>query len=59
VRDLGAAARVELDAVLVADVAVVDAVRAAVVGAGFEGEVTVTPFSSGALSREAAALSRE
>jgi uncharacterized protein len=59
VRDLGAGARVELDAVLVADVAVVDAVRAAVVGAGFQGEVTVTPFSSGALSREAAALSRE
>ncbi len=59
VRDLGDGARVELDAGLVADVSAAGAVRTAVAAAGFEGEVTVAPFSSGALSREAAALGRD
>jgi uncharacterized protein len=59
VRDLGESARVEVDPGLVVDSSTAGAVREAVVAAGFDGEVTVAPFSSGALSREAAALGRE
>ena len=58
VRDLGDAARVELDAQLATalahDAELIDAVR----GAGLTGEVTVAAFASGALSREAAARPR-
>jgi hypothetical protein len=53
VRDLGEDARVEVDAWLLPELAdatdIIDAVRAA----GFAGEVKVTEFSSGALSRDA------
>jgi len=53
VRDLGEDARVEVDAWLLPELAdptdIIDAVRAA----GFAGEVKVTAFSSGALSRDA------
>jgi len=59
VRDLGDRARVELDAGLEVDASTIEAVRDAVAGAGFAGGVTVATFSSGALSREAAALGGE
>ncbi|HEY8302607.1 MAG TPA: ATP-dependent sacrificial sulfur transferase LarE [Jatrophihabitans sp.] len=54
VRDLGDAARVELDAPLAAALADDPDVVAAVRSAGLAGEIAVTAFSSGALSREAA-----
>ena len=53
VRDLGEDARVEVDPWLLPELAdatdIIDAVRAA----GFVGEVMVTAFSSGSLSRDA------
>jgi uncharacterized protein len=54
VRDLGSGARVEVDAGLVLDESAAAAVRSAVAAAGFDGEIAVAAFSSGALSREAA-----
>jgi uncharacterized protein len=54
VRDLGDRARVEIDVELLPVVAEMPELRAAVVAAGFAGEVEVTAFSSGALSRDAA-----
>lgn len=54
VRDLGDAARVEIDADLTLDDQAAADVRIAVAATGFDGEVTLAPFSSGALSREAA-----
>jgi uncharacterized protein len=54
VRDLGDAARVEIDADLVAAVGDDPEVVAAVRAAGMPGDITVAAFSSGGLSREAA-----
>jgi uncharacterized protein len=54
VRDLGDAARVEIDADLVAAVADDAELVAAVRDAGMTGDIAVAAFSSGALSREAA-----
>ncbi len=53
VRDLGEDARVEVDASLLAELSDASDIIDAVHGAGFAGRVTVTAFSSGALSREA------
>jgi len=54
VRDLGEAARVEIDADLLPGVAHDPELFAAVRDAGMTGDITVAAFSSGALSREAA-----
>lgn len=53
VRDLGEAARVELDASLAAEFGDDPELIAAVRAAGMDGDIAVTAFSSGALSREA------
>ncbi len=57
VRDLGDAARVELDDGLATPLAHDPQLIAAVRAAGMTGTVTVAAFASGALSREAAARS--